>query len=391
MNSSLTYRVCILTLMLLAFAFLACGSKTQEIRQRAAEQLGSAAEKLGVETTPTPETQTPTRPNKNAAVTMKGASPKPTPEPDGELIYTEGEARAVDESFYLQGSAKPKKSVKPRQLVTPTIEDPNDLKDLAIGKGLNPIIPDLPDLEPGTEKPSWIDRGNRDSKKFPTIFPVPPKGTSSESPPSGGVTIKGRLFYNDLRLEGRFDNRRDLDGNPGVGISSLNPRIDKKWYKAQNSDRGLLDEENLLAAHMVVATFWEVDREYERRDRRDCEDFQYLGRSTVGEYGNYSLVLQNIDDDCPDGDPAAEIAVRFILRFCNSSRYCFELDRKNEEGEERYKKYHRDAKPWNPLMVTPGSTHELVDEKFGGDLADDVGKEWAIAANHYAPLCLVGL
>ena len=33
-----------------------------------------------------------------------------------------------------------------------------------------------------------------------------------------------------------------------------------------------------------------------------------------------------------------------------------------------------------------GSTHTLVDEKFGGTLQDPIGKEWAIAANHYASL-----
>ena len=397
-RSSRVSRLCLIALagliMGLVVALSACGITGEGRGRRVATPTPPKVSKESVtvptRALPSPATQAPTRPTKKAVVTMKGAMPKPTPGPDGELILTEGEAQAIYESFYSQESDKPKKSIKPRLFVAPTIKDPKDLRDLAIGEGPSPIIPDLPDPEPGTEKPSWINGEDGDSKRFPTLFPRQPKGTSGESPPSDDVTIRGRLFYNDLRLTGRFDERRDPNGNPGVGISSLRSDIGKWCYNATYSVRreecGLLDEENLLAARMVVADFWEVDREYKWGDRRDCEDFQYLGGSTVGIYGNYSLVLPNLIDDCPDGNPAAEIAVQFRLKFCNSDTYCFELDRKNDEGQELYEKYHRDAKPWDPLIVNLGSTHELVDEKFGGDLADDIGKEWAIAANHYATL-----
>ena len=138
---------------------------------------------------------------------------------------------------------------------------------------------------------------------------------------------------------------------------------------------------------MVVVEFWEVDQDYKLNDRTACDDWEYLGRSTVGIDGDYSLNLSTLIDDCPDGNTGAEIVVRFILRFCNSDKYCFELSRKSEEGQAIYSKYHRDAKPSDPLIVNLGSTHNLVDEKFGGDLDDDFGKEWAIAANHYATPC----
>ena len=398
-----------LALVFLILLSLSCGGKTQEIRQKAAEQLGTAADKLGVETTPTLPAQMPTRatqkaqvtkkgsmatlpaqmptrPTPKAQVTKKGSMATPTPESNREFILKEGEAQAVYESFYHQESDKLEKSVTPR-LVTLTIEDPKDLIDLAIGKGPRPIVPDLPDSASGTTKSSWIDKDKGDSKRIPTLFPRQPKGTAGGTPPSADVTITGKLFYNDLRLNGRFDERRDPDGNPGVGISSLINGINKSCYKAKASCGPLLvNQENLLAARKVVATFWEVDRGYESKDRMVCEDLKYLGRSTVGTYGTYSLVLPNLIDDCPDGNPSAEIAVMFRLKFCNEDKYCFQLDRKNEKGQRIYQKYHRDAKPWNPLIVSLGSTHDLVDEKFGGDLSHDIGKEWAIAANHYATL-----
>ena len=313
------------------------------------------------------------------ALGKKGIESTPTSQPDGEFTMNEDEDQAVFDSYYFRDSGEPDRLGKPKYQLPLTIKDPEDLRDLVVGKGPDERIFDDPDLVPATKSPPWINKSDGDSSK------IVPTHVRKTSPERDDGTIRGRLFYNDLRLEGRFNERRDPNGNPGLGISSLIVGINKGCYRKE-SNCDLLEQENLLSARKVVVEFWEVDRDYKLKDRRACDDWEYLGRSTVGIDGDYSLNLSTLIDDCPDGNTGAEIVVRFILRFCNSDKYCFELSRKSEEGQAIYSKYHRDAKPSDPLIVNLGSTHNLVDEKFGGDLDDDFGKEWAIAANHYASL-----
>ena len=303
-----------------------------------------------------------------------------TSQPAGKSILNEDESQAVFDSYFFGNSTESVSLPITKSLRLPSIKNPEEFQDLIKDKSPDSPTLDEPDLLPKSKKPPWINRGDGDS------IGIVPGHVKSNSANDVDLTLRGRLFYNDLRLVGHFDERHDLNGNPGLGISSLISGVSRNCYKEVGCDVNLLEHENFLAARGVVAEFWEVDHDYDRKDREHCNDLEYLGKSTVGRYGNYSLNLTELTDDCPDGNSAAEIAISFRLRFCNTTLYCFDLVRKNASGQKLYSKYHRDAKPGNTMLVNLGETHDLADEKFGGSLDDSNGKEFAIAANRYASM-----
>jgi hypothetical protein len=394
--------------MVLTLLSLSCGGKGQEIREMAAEKLEGVAEKLADEGTATPtEGSKKSTPIQHADKTKGEADSRlevaserlsedkiATPSIQTTVATTKS-VDALSEQLAIETpSANWLEFGAPASEKTLIIS--RDATPIDLGKHAEPKDSSLADLEPDDKKPSWVTLTERIKntfiKKMLTDWDkdqerrVGEADSVKETP--SGITIRGRLFYNDLRYRGRFGDRRDPSGDPGVGISSLNSNIDKKCYKTKNSDCVLLDEENLLAARKVVATFWEVDREYERKDRRDCEDFQYLGRSTVGKYGTYSLELPNLEDNCKDGNPKPEIEVLFRLKYCAQNKHtCFSLKRIFEDGEYIYKIWNKSASPNNPLRVDPDTVYDLGDSIFGQNiLGDEVDREWAMAANHYATL-----
>lgn len=193
---------------------------------------------------------------------------------------------------------------------------------------------------------------------------------------SDAVTLKGKLFYNDLRTDGRFEFRKDENGNTGAGTTwSCTPK----------------GTSNYLSALDVVADFYEVDLE---GSGSNCKEKEDIGSATVGSDGSYSITFSNaadLDDCAGDGDNKVQIGVSFRLRFCNlaedsTADRCFYV---GTEVDEPYVLWHADASADAPyeLSANRGGTYDLGTRYFQtSGTAGDPEDMAAQAANHYASL-----
>lgn len=171
---------------------------------------------------------------------------------------------------------------------------------------------------------------------------------------AGPITIEGRLFYNDLRMNGNFHLRRDKLGAVGSGATYA------------------VGAENFLAARDVVADFYEVDT----RTGPGCDSAAYIGSSTVDRWGDYSETFDYIET-CAGEDQIPDIKVTYRLRFCNDIR-CFSVEK---DDQSLYKLSHPQASQTNPLQATAG-THTLNTANFRASWGDD----YSMAASVYASL-----
>ena len=392
----LSFRLLTLTLILLAFAFLACGGKTQEIRQRASEQLESAAEKLGGEATASPATQTPARLPKQAVVAKKGATAEPTPRPEGELILTEGEGDAIYASFFPQGMADSQNPPLASKW------ESSEAVSLEIGRRI----------------------GKSSISETDPAAPPPSRGSESKN----SLWIEGELYYNDLRLKGDFDSHYrygpqpygDPQGQPLGGGSGDGLGLPKRCYKSGCSP-SIVDYRNYLSANDVLVELFEVDQ---RKGSGRCRDYERVAWTRIREiasstrkvdsrgtmesnlrlYSGYLFDLSRIQpDECSDGILGNEYVIRFSLSNClegddyyETGPYtdpkkglCVSMVRRTEDGDHVFQLFHPKASPDNPLVVGPLQTQQdlyLADGLFGGDGKDESTREWAIATNHYASL-----
>lgn len=184
-------------------------------------------------------------------------------------------------------------------------------------------------------------------------------GLGATAHASRTITVDGSLYYNDLREIGHFEMRRDRNGNLGQQVG----------YSA--------GAQNWLGAWLVVADFYEVDTAGPSILYWNCELQKYLGSKTINSSGDYSFTATIDDDNCgPDGDDDPDIAVKFRLRFCNSTR-CFSVQ---DGDQETYELWHSQASPSSPLEMT-GSSYTLPDGYF--QTSDE---HYSMAASHYAGL-----
>lgn len=189
-------------------------------------------------------------------------------------------------------------------------------------------------------------------------------------------TIQGKLFYNDLRTDGRFEFRKDENGNAGSALSwSCTPK----------------GKANYLGALDVVADFYEIDLEGSGSHCKETED---IGSATVGPDGSYSITFSDVSslDDCSgDGDNKVQLGVSFRLRFCNlaedsTADRCFYV---GTDVDDPYVLWHADASaddPYEISTIRPG-TYDLGTRYFQTSSTDgDPEDMHAQAANHYASL-----
>jgi hypothetical protein len=173
--------------------------------------------------------------------------------------------------------------------------------------------------------------------------------------PSITFTIKGRLFYNDLREAGRFSSRSDRYGHAGTSVAY--------------SDTAT----NYLAALDMVADIYEIDAV----SGGSCVAQELIGSATVGSTGDFSGTF-TAKDAC--GPSALEIGVRFRTRFCNSTR-CFSTVK--DDGSTVYQLWASNVSASHPLTVT-GGTVDLGDRYFQS--VSDGHDVYSQASNIYASL-----
>jgi len=400
MSHPTSSRVLNLTLILLTLAFLACGGKTQEIMQKAGDQLESVTEKLGSEARPTPAAQPPPRTPKQGVVAKKDDTTNHTPMPEGALILTEGEEDAIYSSFFPQGLAGSK---TPR----PGIGDRYpEVVSLVISK---PI-----------PKMSLSDRDQ--------VAPPSSQGSESADP----RFIEGELYYNDLRFKGDFDSHYTYGPLPPPPTSD-GLGLPKECYTL-GCIPSIVDYRNYLSANDVLVELFEVNpgitlpgcSEYERWDYVFIRDIGSPTRDDVRSDGviiptlflwaGYSFDLSKLQKYGSHASPSycwalpsreGIIGNQFVIRFSLSNclegedyyetgpsfdpkkGLCASMVRRTEDGDEVFHLYHPQATPDNPLVVGPLQTQQdlyMADALFGGNGSDESTREWAIAANHYASL-----
>ncbi|MBI4316861.1 MAG: hypothetical protein HY675_00105 [Chloroflexi bacterium] len=171
------------------------------------------------------------------------------------------------------------------------------------------------------------------------------------------ITVKGKLFYNDVREYGRWDLRTDMSGHKG---------------SASGSDAE--GTQNYLGALDVVADVYEIDSAW-------CGGDDLVASATVGYDGSFSATF-SASDSCAFDTTDVEIGVKFRLRFCDSETRCFSM--RNEWGST-YELWWSGASSSNPIVMTKSGTRDLGSAVFQtsskpADWDDDYSK----AANHYA-------
>lgn len=187
--------------------------------------------------------------------------------------------------------------------------------------------------------------------------------------PSTTIIIQGKIFYNDLRNDGRFDWRKDLYGNTG----------------SQSSSR-TSGSTNYLGALDVVADF------YKLCDSRKVQ----IGSATAGPDGSYSKSFTQSEITCGGASTStkfaiAKIGVRYRLRFCNTASdstpdRCFSVN-KNAKDDE-YAGWHPYAYESNPLQIYSfKSSYTLANVAFQtSSTPGDPNDNYAQASNLYASL-----
>lgn len=190
------------------------------------------------------------------------------------------------------------------------------------------------------------------------------------------ITFQGKLFYDDLRTGGRFEWRKDENGNTGAATT---------WNCTPKGTS------NYLGALDVVADFYEVDLE---GSGSSCSDTEHIGSATVGPDGSYSVTfsdLASLDNCSSDGDNKIQLAVSFRLRFCNladdsTPDRCFSV---GASKDDPYILWRSDASVENPLEIPTRrtGTYDMGTSYFQtSNSAGDPEDMYAQAANYYASL-----
>ncbi len=188
------------------------------------------------------------------------------------------------------------------------------------------------------------------------------------------ATIRGSVFYNDRRTDGLFDARRDKSGNPGQRCSASGTR----------DGTGTPCSLNWLAGKYMVVDVIERDLYIPPRDAPSgCKTEEVVASATVAYDGSFTATFGANDACVGDTLPNLAIELRVRLRYCNSSSYCFSV---NRSAGNPYTISHPAASAANPLTVRPGNDITVAALNF--NTAADASKpnNDSIAANYYASL-----
>ncbi len=177
--------------------------------------------------------------------------------------------------------------------------------------------------------------------------PVDDVGSSPPTTPPGNgakpyiepicrtVTVKGRVFYNDLRRNGRFSERT----NQGNTKGTAEPYTPTPKPGDNANDLGLRDA--------TVRLY-----EFDRASGMACQQTTYLGTAIVQSNGEYAWHGEVCDTCAADGDGADDKGVSIVaqvsLENCNDpAQRCFSIRDPKGTGE----KDHYDDK-WDGPVYT---------------------------------------
>jgi len=203
------------------------------------------------------------------------------------------------------------------------------------------------------------------------------------------VSVTGHVFYNDLRQDGRFSERRDMDGKPG----HANPWTSKPAAGDNINYLGLRDATVRLYSYNA---FYQIN---------NCAETNLAGKVTIDQNGKFTW-NGNICNNCPGLPPGApEDSVALIaqvsLEQCDvPNNRCFSVRDPQDEGEKNHyddkwdgpiwSRWLRNAEKSDPRTVRKDGTIDLGNNYFqddsGAPVAAKVGDLAAQAANVFATM-----
>lgn len=216
--------------------------------------------------------------------------------------------------------------------------------------------------------------------------PTAPTAAAPDAPVAGRasalsstVTVKGNIWYNDLRQYGRFEWRSGSGGAAGT---------------QHDYDDG--HRSNKLGLWDATVDLYEVDT----ASGTDCTATSYMGSTTVSADGSFSWT-GTVSDNCA-GEPLLmrlKVAAKISLRYCDSAgTRCFSVRDPGtvDDSEETqvFSRWHSDASASSPravpLVVLPTGGNPvltLADESFQSSSVDGTLTDLdAQAANIFASM-----
>lgn len=187
------------------------------------------------------------------------------------------------------------------------------------------------------------------------------------------ATIHGSVFYNDRRTDGLFAARRDKGGDPGQRCS----------IKGKRDGTGTACSLNWLAGKYMVVDVIERDMPMNPKAAVGCATETILASATVGYDGKFTATFGTSDPCSNDLLAESAIELRVRLRYCNSSSFCFSV---NRSPGKPYTLSHPNANASKPLTVKAGA--DITVAAMNYNTAADASKpnNDSIAANYYASL-----
>jgi hypothetical protein len=203
------------------------------------------------------------------------------------------------------------------------------------------------------------------------------------------VTVTGHVYYNDLRRNGRFSQRRDMQNAPGHA---------SPW----TSKPAAGDNENYLGLRDATVRLYSYNAFHQLNS---CPQTNLAGKVTIDQSGKFSWT-GNVCNNCPGIPPGApEDSVALIaqvaLEQCDSpTARCFSVRDPKGEGEKNHYDDNWDGVSWSrwlrgadmskPRTVRTNGTIDLGNDYFQDEsaapTAAKVGDLAAQAANVFASM-----
>ncbi|MEO8629097.1 MAG: hypothetical protein ABI612_13485 [Betaproteobacteria bacterium] len=221
--------------------------------------------------------------------------------------------------------------------------------------------------------------------------PTTPPGSGAKpyvEPMCRTVTVKGRVFYNDLRRNGRFSLRT----NQGNTKGTAEPWTAKPKPGDNANYLGLLDG--------TVRIY-----EYDRASGIACQQTSYVGTAIIQGNGEYSWHGEVCDSCAADGDGTDDKSVSIVaqvsLENCTQpDSRCFSVRDPKGAGKEDhyndkwdgpvYARWLKGAEPARPHVASRGEIIDLGDDYFqterAGQVPAHVDDMPAQAANVFASM-----
>ena len=197
---------------------------------------------------------------------------------------------------------------------------------------------------------------------------VPDDPTTPSEPACRPVSIRGRVFYNDLRDSGRFALRMTSPIPAGNGFAIVQPGSREPF--------GTADDENYLGLLDATVELSEIDK---FSFFGGCEPVSRIAEVTVSANGYFTWAGQ-VCDSCRDdyegaNDNGISIAAKIALRNCTGSR-CFSVrdpddsaptnaDHYDNDWEGAiYERWFRGASVSAPVLIQTAATVDIGTDYF---------------------------